>query len=154
MEIIHVKSKSKRKVIIGPIDNSDYRKITKSRYWFDWRTEKDNLVYKLCLETTGEILGLMSLIHYKDEKRFELHLLAVSKENRGKEKVYKGIAGSLIAYACRKTVKLYAINGCVSLIPKTELKAHYMKTYGMLDAGRQLFLEGRSLLNLLNQYEV
>lgn len=154
MEVIHVKSNTKKKIVVEPVDEGDYKKITKAKYWFDWNTEKDCVVYKLRLEHTHEILGLMSLIHHEEEMRFEIHLLAVSKENRGKGKVYKGIAGNLIAYACRQAVKRYAINGCVSLVPKTELKGHYMKQYGMLDAGWQLFLEGRSLLNLLYQYEV
>jgi hypothetical protein len=108
----------------------------------------------LTLAGSNDILGLMSLIHYEEEKRFAINLLAVSKENRGKQKTYEHIAGNLIAYACREALRLYALDGCVSLVPKTELKNHYIKKYGMLDASWQLFLEGRSLLNLLNMYEV
>jgi len=154
MEVIDVKNNAQKKVIIERIDERDYRKLTKSRYWFDWKTEKDYLVYKLRLVGSNDILGLMSLIHYEEEKRFAINLLAVSKENRGKQKAYENIAGNLIAYACRESVRLYALEGCVSLVPKTELRQHYIKRYGMLDAGWQLFLEGRSLLNLLNTYHV
>lgn len=152
MEVIDLKNNTKKKVIIELVDDRDYRKITKSRYWFDWKTEKDYLVYKLRLEGSNDILGLMSLIHYEEEKRFAINLLAVSKENRGKQKSYDHIAGNLIAYACREMLRLYALDGCISLVPKTELKTHYMKKYGMLEAGWQLFLEGRPLLNLLKTY--
>lgn len=154
MEVIDVKTNTPRKIIIELVDERDYRKITKSRYWFDWKTEKDHMVYKLRLSGSSDILGLMSLIHEGKEKRITLNLLAVSKENRGKQKMYENIAGNLIAYACREALRLYALDGCVSLIPKTELKNHYIKKYGMLDAGWQLFLEGRPLLNLLTTYDV
>ena len=70
----------------------------------------------------------------------------------GKKQAYDRITGTMIAFACREAVKLYEINACVSLIPKTELKRHYLSIYGMSDAGRQLFLEGTSLLNLINKY--
>jgi hypothetical protein len=152
MEIIHLKTNTKHKAIIELADDADYRKITKSRYWFDWKTEKGYSVYKLRLAGSNEILGLMSLIHYEEEKRFVINLLAVSKENRGKQKTYDHIAGNLIAFACAEMLKRYALDGCVSLVPKTELKTHYMKKYGMQDAGWQLFLEGRPLLNLLKTY--
>jgi hypothetical protein len=154
MEVIDVKNNTRKKIIIELVEERDYRKITKSRYWFDWNTEKDHLVYKLRLTGSSDILGLMSLIHYEEEKRFAIHLLAVSKENRGKQKAYGNIAGNLIAYACREAVRLYALEGCISLVPKTELKSHYINKYGMLDAGWQLFLEGRSLLNLLRTYDI
>lgn len=154
MEILDLRNTTRKQIIIELVEDRDYRKITKRHYWFDWKTEKDHLVYKLRLADSQDILGLMSLIHYQEEKRFAINLLAVSKENRGKQKVYEHIAGNLIAYACREVLKLYTLDGCVSLVPKTELRSHYIKKYGMFDAGWQLFLEGRSLLNLLTKYEV
>jgi len=42
----------------------------------------------------------------------------------------------------------------VSLIPKTRLKAYYMKTYGMLDGGIQLYLEDLELVKLMQRYDV
>ncbi len=154
MEITDERNGTNKMIVIELVEERDYRKLSKSRYWFDWRTEKDYLVYKLRLAESSDILGIMSLIHYEEEKRFAINLLAVSKENRGKQKTYGNIAGNLIAYACREALRLYALEGCVSLVPKTELKEHYIKQYGMLDAGRQLFLEGRPLLNLLKTYDV
>jgi hypothetical protein len=154
MEVLNVKTGRKTGVVIEPVVSSDYKSITKQKYWFDWKTEKKNLVYKLRLKGSDEILGLISLLHFKDEQRYEIKLLAVSKENRGRTKTYEGIAGNLIAYACRLALKKYAENGCVSLFPKTELKTYYRKKYGMLPAGKQLFLEGAPLLRLIEKYEV
>src|SRR5688500_13179149 len=91
-------------VRIEPLSAKDYGNITKPRYFFDWKTEKGNEVFKITLLTSDEILGLVSLIEH-DDKSIQINLLAVSRENRGKSKVYKGIAGNLIAWACREAVK-------------------------------------------------
>lgn len=154
MEIAEVKTGRRKLVRIQKVEPADYKKITKGKFFFDWRTEKDNRVYKLIEEESNEIVGLISLIHKEDEQRFEINLLAVSKENRGSKKIYEGIAGNLIAYACREAIKWHAIEGCVSLIPKTVLRKHYLLKYGMMDAGIAVFLEGKPLLDLLKKYKV
>jgi hypothetical protein len=154
MHIIHLKTGKHKTVVIDPIRTEDYKVITKTRYWFNWRTEKENSVYKLRIDGSDAILGLISLVYFEGEERFQINLLAVSKENRGSKKEYEGIAGNLIAYACREILKLHGLSGCVSLEPKTLLKPHYIKKYGMLDAGYQVFLEGPSLLKLLSKYKL
>lgn len=81
-------------------------------------------------------------------------MLSVSKENRGQNREYERIAGTLIGFACRKALTLFEIDGCVSLVPKTSLKQHYIEQYGMIDAGRQVFHEGDQLLKRLKKYEL
>jgi hypothetical protein len=154
MQVRHIASQTNLAIVIKSVSPEDFKFITKSRYFFDWKTERSKWVYKLCLEEMNDILGLISISNIKAEKRLEINLLAVSKENRGKGKTYEGIAGNLIAYACREALRLYGIQGCVSLIPKDIIKKHYMKKYGMCDAGRQIFLEGMSLFKALSDYEV
>lgn len=134
------------------LDAGDYKSITKNRFYFNWKTERENYVYKLVFQ--DEILGLMSCKHHKSEKRIEIKLLAVSKENRGRNKKYDRIAGTLIGFACREAMRHYNIQGCVSLVPKTRLIKHYIESYGMINAGRQLFLEGLSMLKMLGEYEL
>lgn len=141
-------------VIVESVTNQDYKVITPTKYLFDWNTEKNKLVYKLRLDNSDEILGLMSLEKIDSEHRIQINLLAVSKENRGKLKKYDGIAENLIVFACREALKFYAENACVSLIPKTELKQHYIKKYGMLDGGRQVFLEGVALFKILEKNQL
>jgi hypothetical protein len=104
------------------------------------------------LKETGEVLGLMALADHADEMRVEIRLLAVSSENKGKEKIFDGIAGCLIGYACQDALERYDIYANVSLMPKTVLKAHYMSQYGMLDAGRQVYLEKTALENIIEKY--
>jgi hypothetical protein len=152
MYIVDVKNNKKCIVKIEPLDEQDYKHLTKSRYYFNWKTEKENDVYKLVLE--DNILGLMSLVNDKRDKRIEISLLAVSKENRGKNKQFDRITGVLIAFACRTAMMNYGIKACVSLVPKTRLKHHYIDQYQMLDAGWQVFLAGQPLLNILKEYEL
>lgn len=152
--ITYVKDSSKIEIIIQPVKEDDYKKITKSKFYFNWKTEKDNDVYKLMIAGTDEIVGLISLINYPEEQRHQINLLAVSKENRGKNKVYDKIAGNLIAFACRESMKLYGQDACVSLVPKTKLRPHYIKEYGMEDAGIQVFLGGINLIKLLEKYKI
>ena len=152
--ITHVREASEVDVVIERVREEDYKKITKARFFFDWKTEKDNDVYKLYIAGTDEILGVMSLINYPGEQRYQINLLSVSKENRGKNKIYEGIAGNLIAYACRESIRAYGPDACVSLHPKTELKQHYIEQYGMMDAGRQVFAEGINLFRLLEKYKI
>ena len=82
----------------------------------------------------------------------QIHLLCVSRENQGKGKKYDGIAGSLIAFSGRTAISKYFGQACISLLPKTELRAHYKSKYGMMDGGPQLFLEGAKLNAILKKY--
>ena len=150
MYVTELATNKKHQVKVRLVDQGDYKYITKARYYFNWKAE--NEVYKLVLKE--EILGLMSCIHYKIEQRIEIKLLAVSKDNRGAGKIYARVAGTLIGFACREVVKNYGSEGCVSLVPKTQLKQYYMDYYGMLSAGQQVFLAGQPLLDLLKEYEL
>ncbi|MHA8065777.1 hypothetical protein V7S76_03745 [Aquirufa sp. ROCK2-A2] len=154
MDIVIIKTGEPKKIVVEQLQDSDYKKITKSKYHFNWKNQKEHDVYKLRLVESEEILGLMSLKVYINELRIEIVLLACSIENTGKDKIFDRIAGNLIAFACREAIKLFGVDACVSLIPKTELKKYYMSQYGMLDAGRQIYLASNSLFNLLNKYKV
>jgi hypothetical protein len=139
-------------IVVELVGNEDYRRITKARYFFNWKTEQKDDVYKLRRRDNDIILGLISLANHPTDKRIEIKLLAVSIENRGKRKQYDRIAGSLIGFACKEALKHYGSEGCVSLVPKTALKKLYMSAYGMKDAGKQVYLEGLPLLTLLTNY--
>jgi hypothetical protein len=154
VQILYLHTNERKDIVIELVTREDYKGITKAKYFFNWAKEKQNIVFKLRMSDSEEILGLMSLKHFKEEKRLEIVLLASSKENVGKTKQYDGIVGNLIAYACRESIKLHAADGCVSLLPKTKLKKHYIEKYGMIDAGQQIFLEGAALFKLLKEYAV
>lgn len=152
LEITHIATSARKEVIIEKVTVDDYKVITKGKFFFNWKLEKAFEVYKLVLIEKNEIVGLMSLCDIIAESRFEIKLLAVSRENSGREKKYEGITGNLIAFACREALKFYGDHGVVSLLPKTRLKLHYMKKYGMLEAGPQLFLDSPLIQELLKKY--
>lgn len=153
MEIIEVASGTRKPIIIREAEASDFKILVKKRFSFVWKTFKNTTtIYKLQIEGDEDILGVMGLIDWPKEKRIEIKLLASSVENIGKGKIYEGIAGSLIAFACRLAVAKYGADACVSLVPKTELIEHYMQKYYMQHAGWQLYLEGKELNKLLKEY--
>jgi hypothetical protein len=153
MYITEESTGKKHEVVVEAVVNEDYRRITKANYFFNWKIEKKYNVYKLRRKDSDIILGLMSLANQPNDKRIEIKLLAVSIENRGKSRKYARIAGSLIGFACKEAMKHYGSLGCVSLVPKTELKKHYIDAYEMKDAGKQVYLEGLPLLKIITNYE-
>jgi len=153
MAIIEVATGKKLTASISPLEDSDFKQITKKRYFFDWKKEKGvaNL-FRLTLQGESDILGLLAITDFPSEFRMQIHLLCVSRENQGKGKKYEGIPGSLIAFTARAATVKYFDQACISLLPKTELRAHYKSKYGMMDGGPQLFLEGARLQAIIKKY--
>lgn len=154
MEITHVQTSKQKDVVIELVVENDYQFITEAEYHFNWELEKENDVYKLKFPDDNEILGLMSIRVISGESRIEIIVLASSAKNTGNSKIYDGIAGNLIAFACRESIKLFVENALVSLYPKTELKSYYMTKYGFQNAGRQIYLANTPLFNLLTKYKI
>lgn len=153
MEIKSIASGRGKAITVKETVAEDFKFLTKKRFSFIWKTFRNSTtVFKLQIAGEDDILGVMGLIDWPEEKRIEIKLLASSKENIGKQKMYDGIAGCLIAFACRLAVHKYGPDACVSLVPKTELIKHYMQKYHMADAGRQLYVDGNDLIKMLKKY--
>jgi hypothetical protein len=153
MEITEIKTGIKKKVEITTLRKDDIKRLPKSRYSFDWsKVDKSATIFILNEVGSGDILGAIAILKFPDEFRYEIKLLAVSRENVGSKKIYEGIAGCLMAYACKECLKENGELACVSLVPKTKLKPHYIKKYGMEDAGWQIFLAELPLLKMINTY--
>ena len=89
---------------ISIISLIDLKKITKKNGWqFDWKLEfiqpqKD--VYKLTIANNQSIIqGLISLEVKSDH--VYMHLVESAPFNKGKSKVYAGVPGNLVAFACK-----------------------------------------------------
>ena len=63
---------------IEPVIESDYKRITKKRYSFNWKIEKGGSVYKLTLRGDSDILGLMSLVFFEDDVHFKAGVNIIS----------------------------------------------------------------------------
>lgn len=81
-----------------------------------------------------------------------MSLIESSKFNRGEKKVYLGVPGNLVAFACKISfAKGYS--GYVSFESKTKLKEHYEKTLGaQMLFGNFMAIDAVAALKLITQY--
>ncbi len=81
-----------------------------------------------------------------------MHLLENAPFNKGQTKVYVGVAGNLVAYACKLSFQR-GHDGNVSFLSKSQLIEHYEKTLGAFHfGGRIMIIETKSALKLINKY--
>jgi hypothetical protein len=127
---------------ISLVTKSDLRTITKSRGWqFDWKFEFNQLereVYKLTIIDNQDIIqGLISLAVRPDH--IYMFLLESSPFNIGKTKLYEGVPGNLVAFACKLSFQR-GNEGFVSFESKSKLIEHYVKTLGAYHFGGNLMV--------------
>jgi hypothetical protein len=140
---------------VSLIDKNDLKSITKKNGWlFNWNMEykqPDRDVYKLTIVgNPGVIQGLISITEKKDH--VYLHLIESAPFNLGKNKVYLGVPGNLVAFVCRISFH-HGFEGYVSFAAKTQLIDHYMKTLGAINVGGQLMvINTDAALRLINKY--
>lgn len=81
-----------------------------------------------------------------------MDLIESARFNKGKKKLYKGVAGNLVAFACKSSFE-NGYEGIVSFIAKTQLIDHYTKTLGAkLFIGNRMFIDTKEASILTNQY--
>jgi signal-transduction protein with cAMP-binding, CBS, and nucleotidyltransferase domain len=141
------------KVEIESVQANDYKSITKSRYFFDWKEEQPQEVYKLNIVGSSDILGLVSVEQIPEEWRIHIRLITVSKENKRSDKEYENIAGNLITFISKIAVREYGELACVSLKPKGAIAQHYIDKYGMNITGMTLSVEIDEILELIKIYD-
>lgn len=99
---------------------------------------------------TSIIQGLMS-IEIKTDHVY-LHLVENAPFNKGKSKVYAGVPGNLVAFACRLSFQR-GHEGNVSFLAKSQLIEHYERTLGAFHfGGRIMIIETMAALKLIDKY--
>ncbi len=140
---------------ISVLSKTDLKGITKSMGWtFNWKTEFNDLVkevYKLNIVNNSTIIqGLISLEIKADH--IYMHLVENAPFNRGKSKMYSGVAGNLVAFACKLSFQR-GHQGNIAFISKTQLIEHYVKTLGAFHiGGRVLVIESKAAQILIDKY--
>ncbi len=114
------------------LGKSDMKHITKTKGWnFNWKQEFDEIkkeVYKLTIVNNPNIIqGLLSVTIEQDH--VFMALLESAPFNIGKRKIYEGVAGNLVAYACKISFQK-GFEGFVVFTAKTKLIDHYEKNLG------------------------
>lgn len=129
---------------ISILTKSDLKTVLKKNGWnFNWRTEQKDLsreVYKLTIVNNPNVIqGLISLTVEIDH--IFINLLESAPFNIGKGKLYEGVAGNLVAYACKLSFQK-GFDGFVAFTAKTRLIEHYEKTLGAYH-----FMNQRMIIN-------
>ena len=140
---------------ISILSSHELKKVSKVNGWlFNWKDEfkmPSYDVYKLTIASNPNIIqGLISLEVKSDH--VYMHLLESAPFNKGKTKVYMGVPGNLVAFACKLSFQR-GHEGNVSFISKTQLIDHYEKTLGAFHfGGRVMIIETQAALKLINKY--
>ena len=137
------------------LSNSDLKLITKKNGWlFNWKkeflaTEKE--VYKLTILHNEHIIQGLASISIKSDHIF-LNLIESASFNRGENKLYEGVPGNLVAFACRLSFQR-GFEGYVAFHSKTQLVKHYEKTLKAIHHGNQLMVvDTNAATELVNKY--
>ena len=81
-----------------------------------------------------------------------MNLLESAPFNQGKSKLYEGVAGNLVAYACKISFQ-HGFDGYVVFTAKTKLIDHYIKTLGAYSIGSQrMVISTRASKFLVEKY--
>jgi len=137
------------------ISNSDLKTVTQKNGWvFDWKDElkqPERDVYKLTIVNNQTIIQGLISVEIKSDHVY-MHLVESAPFNKGKIKIYAGVPGNLVAFACKLSFQR-GHEGNVSFLSKTQLIQHYIDTLGALHfGGRVMIIDTNAALKLLNKY--
>ena len=140
---------------VSLLTKADLTQITKKSGWsFNWKIEFDSNikeVYKLTISNNPNIIqGLLSLTIETDHVFMDL--VESAPFNIGKNKIYEGVAGNLVAYACKVSFQR-GFDGFVAFDAKTKLIEHYEKTLGAYTLGKQrMVIPTKPAQTLIDKY--
>jgi len=140
---------------ISPLTIRDLKLVSKNNGWlFNWRIEfkhPERDIYKLTIVNNPTIIQGLICLEIKTDHVY-MHLVESANFNKGKSKVYSGIPGNLVAFACQVSFE-YGYEGYVSFLSKTQLIEHYEKTLGAFHiGGRVMIIETQAARKLINKY--
>jgi hypothetical protein len=127
--------------------------IRKRDWRFNWLAEMStghSVLGLVTIEAPDELQGLMSMEDRQDH--IFLHLIESAGSNQGKGKVYLGVPGNLVAFACRRSLEA-GYDGVVSFEAKTRLIAHYENTLSARRfTGNRMTIDPPQALDLITRY--
>jgi hypothetical protein len=133
----------------------DLKTVTKKNNWqFDWKLEfkePQRDIYKLTIVNNQSVIQGLISIEIKSDHVY-MHLVESAPFNRGKTKVYAGVPGNLVAFACKLAFQR-GHEGNVSFFSKTQLVQHYIDSLGARHVGgRIMIIDTIAALKLINKY--
>ena len=140
---------------ISILTKNDLKNTTKKKGWnFNWRSEFKNEIteqYKLTIVNNPSIIqGLLSITIENDH--VFMNLLESAPFNIGQNKLYEGVAGNLVAFACKISFQK-GFDGFVAFTAKTQLIEHYEKTLGAFHFKNQrMIIDSIAAKRLVEKY--
>lgn len=139
---------------ITKLTSKDKAQIKEEDWAFEWHRElkdKTKSVFKLTTVNNPNIIqGLLS-IEDKSDHVF-MHLIESAKFNKGRGKVYLGVPGNLVAFACKVSMDK-GYDGFLAFDAKTTLIKHYEETlHATHFRGQRMFIETKAALRLITKY--
>ena len=134
---------------------NDLKQVSKKNGWnFERKTELNDdakELYKLVIVGSPNIIqGLVSLSIEADH--ILMNLLESAPYNIGSNKLYEGVAGNLVAYACKVSFQRQ-FDGYVAFTAKTKLIDHYQKTLGAyILSGQRMIIPTDAAKTLVEKY--
>ncbi len=140
---------------VSLLSKEDIKQVQKKNGWlFDWKEElklPDREVYKLTIVNNSNIVQGITSLTVRADNVF-LHLIETAPFNKGKGKLYEGVAGNIVAFACRLSFQRGS-DGFVSFHSKTNLIDHYVKTLNAIHFGNHLMvIDTGAALKLVDKY--
>jgi len=121
---------------------------------FDWKAEfelPNRTVYKLTITGNPTIIQGLICITEKEDHVY-MHLIESAPFNRGEDKIYLGVPGNMVAFACKVSFHR-GFEGYVSFVAKSQLIEHYIKSLEAINIGGQLMvINTKAALKLINKY--
>ena len=136
------------------LTSNDARQINKSDWLFDWQQQlkfKGRETYKLIIKDNPNII--QGLVNLSDEgDHIYMHLVESAKFNKGKNKIYVGVPGNLVAFGCKMSFEK-GYEGFLAFDAKNVLIKHYEETlYATHFKGTKMYIETPAALRLMDQY--
>lgn len=133
---------------------TDSKQIKKAEWAFNWQVEIKDIskqVFKLTTTNNPTVIhGLIGLTDKGDH--IFMDLIENARFNKGRNKLYNGVAGNLVAFVCKTSFEK-GYEGIVSFIAKTQLISHYEQTLGAkLFGGNRMFIDTKEALILVTKY--
>ncbi len=134
--------------------SKDTKQIKKAEWQFNWQEQlklTDRQIYKLVIKNNPKIIqGLISLTDRGDH--FYMHLIESAKFNKSKTKIYVGVPGNLVAFACKLSFD-NGYDGYLAFDAKTALIKHYQETlFATHFRGTKMTIETPAANRLINRY--
>lgn len=134
--------------------SKDIKLIKKADWQFNWQEQiklNDRETYKLVIKDSPKIIqGLLSISDQGDH--IYMHLIESAKFNKGKTKIYSGVPGNLVAFACKVSFDK-GYEGYIAFDAKTALVKHYQETlYANHFKGTKMMIETPAANRLISKY--